>query len=168
MKRRKYTYEQLVDAVKTSTSYRQVMSKLGLVEAGGNYASTKNIIAKYNLDVTHFTGMGWNVGLKFKPNPITPLDKIITNSNISYPSDKLKKRLIDAGYFEKKCYNCNLTEWLNRPITLELEHIDGNHNNNLLSNLTILCPNCHSQTPTWRRQKISIVGNVDKPPIPSE
>lgn len=161
MRKRKYTYEQLVEAVKTSTSYRQVMSKLGLIEAGGNYASTKNIISKYNLDITHFTGKGWNVGLKFKPNPITLLEDIITSTNFSYKSDKLRKRLIAANYFENKCYNCNLTEWMGNPIPLELEHIDGNHNNNLLSNLTILCPNCHAQTPTWRRRKLVVENGIE-------
>jgi len=52
-----------------------------------------------------------------------------------------------------KCEECGITEWLGNPITMEVEHIDGNKNNNNLDNLKVLCPNCHSQTPTWRRKK---------------
>lgn len=48
------------------------------------------------------------------------------------------------------CENCKLSEWLNQKITLELEHIDGDNQNNIKSNLKLLCPNCHSQTETWK------------------
>jgi hypothetical protein len=55
-----------------------------------------------------------------------------------------------------KCEKCNNTEWLGLPITLQLEHEDGNHNNNEKSNLKLLCPNCHSQTPTYNRRKTTV------------
>jgi 5-methylcytosine-specific restriction endonuclease McrA len=54
-----------------------------------------------------------------------------------------------------KCQRCNLKEWLNQPITLELEHIDGDNKNNVKDNLELLCPNCHSYTDTWRGRNIS-------------
>jgi len=49
-----------------------------------------------------------------------------------------------------KCAKCNLDSWLDNPIVLELEHKDGNSDNNDLTNLECLCPNCHSQTPTYK------------------
>jgi Zn finger protein HypA/HybF involved in hydrogenase expression len=49
-----------------------------------------------------------------------------------------------------KCSECGIADWKNAPIVLELDHIDGNHKNNDLENLRLLCPNCHSQTPTYR------------------
>jgi len=55
----------------------------------------------------------------------------------------------------RKCESCKLTTWLKKPITLELEHTDGDSQNNVKENLLLLCPNCHSQTPTWRRRKVS-------------
>lgn len=50
----------------------------------------------------------------------------------------------------KSCSNCGLSEWMGKPITLEIEHIDGNFYNNFEPNLTLLCPNCHSQTDTYK------------------
>lgn len=49
-----------------------------------------------------------------------------------------------------RCSHCGLSEWRGLPITLELEHKDGNSQNNVESNLECLCPNCHSQTPTYK------------------
>ena len=66
---------------------------------------------------------------------------------------KYKNQIINLkGY---KCELCNIYEWKNNPICLELDHIDGNNKNNNLENLRILCPNCHSQTETFRGRNIN-------------
>lgn len=59
-------------------------------------------------------------------------------------SHKLKRKLIQDGYKEYKCELCGLSIWQNIQIPLELHHKDGNHFNNQLDNLQILCPNCHA------------------------
>ncbi|SOK58713.1 hypothetical protein [Yersinia phage fHe-Yen9-04] len=51
---------------------------------------------------------------------------------------------------ENKCFRCGLNEWMNEPLILEVDHIDGDNTNNIRENLRALCPNCHSQTDTWR------------------
>lgn len=61
---------------------------------------------------------------------------------------KLHKQLIAAGR-EDKCEICGISEWQGQSISLHVHHIDGNHTNNVLENLQILCPNCHSQTDTY-------------------
>jgi len=53
-----------------------------------------------------------------------------------------------------KCEECNLRTWLNKPIKLELHHLDGNSENNNPQNLKLLCPNCHSMTPTWKSKNL--------------
>ena len=58
----------------------------------------------------------------------------------------LKAKLIRDGLKEDKCERCGISEWQGEKLTLELHHKDGNHYNNTLSNLQILCPNCHSLT----------------------
>ena len=60
----------------------------------------------------------------------------------------LKQKLIRDGLKEAKCEICGLKEWLGNPIPLELDHIDGNHYNNELNNIRIICPNCHALQPT--------------------
>jgi len=49
-----------------------------------------------------------------------------------------------------KCNKCGLENWMDVPLSLEVDHIDGDHSNNNRENLEGLCPNCHSITPTWR------------------
>jgi hypothetical protein len=68
-------------------------------------------------------------------------------------SHRLKKRLIQDGLKKHKCEECCLTVWNNKPIPIELHHEDGNRFNNELSNLKILCPNCHAQTPNYSCRK---------------
>lgn len=148
----KYTEPQLIEATKSSTSYRQVLTKLGLAEAGGNYINIKRKIAELDLETAHFHGKAWNKGLKFRPRiPLKLSDVLVPNS--SYQSNKLRKLLIREGIFEHKCYRCQLKVRMDRPIPLELDHIDGNNRNNTLENLMLLCPNCHAQTPSFRRRK---------------
>jgi 5-methylcytosine-specific restriction endonuclease McrA len=48
-----------------------------------------------------------------------------------------------------KCEVCSVSEWNNQPITLQVDHIDGNASNNIVDNLRLICPNCHSQTKTF-------------------
>jgi hypothetical protein len=66
-----------------------------------------------------------------------------------YQTFKLKNRLIKEGVKQNKCEVCNITEWNNKPLIMQLDHIDGNPHNHKLENLRMICPNCHCQTDTW-------------------
>ena len=149
----KYTMEQFVSAVANNYNVRQVLTELGLKPAGGNYSFAKRRIKELSLDTSHWgtvkNRQGWAKGKKF-PEKSKPIEHYLIEGNISIGSNKLKKRLFKENYFEKKCYKCNRTEWNDLPIRLELEHINGKHNDNRIRNLTILCPNCHAQTDTYR------------------
>lgn len=67
----------------------------------------------------------------------------IDNPNIS--NARKRRGLIEEGIKEGKCEVCGLSEWMGKPIPLELHHKDLNHYNNSLDNLQILCANCHMQ-----------------------
>lgn len=68
-----------------------------------------------------------------------------------------KQQLIGLGYKEDKCELCSQgPEWNRQFLNLQLDHINGIHNDNRLENLRILCPNCHTQTPTYCNNKKTI------------
>jgi Zn finger protein HypA/HybF involved in hydrogenase expression len=69
-------------------------------------------------------------------------------------SNRLKYKLIEDGIKEYRCESCYGTEWLGKPIPLELHHIDGDKYNNNLENLMILCPNCHSFTDNFASKNL--------------
>ena len=148
---RTWKNEDLAKAVKKSTSYRQALKKLKLKPTGGNYEQIKKYIKELDLDTKHFTGKIWNKGLKgFFYRPLIPLKDILIK-NSSFQSYKLKKRLFGDRIKEEKCEECG---WAKRTddgyLPLELDHINGDHQDNRLENLRVLCPNCHSLKPTHR------------------
>jgi hypothetical protein len=77
------------------------------------------------------------------------LSDILEGKYPTYQTLKLKKRLIKENILENKCSSCGINEWNKKELSLHLDHIDGNNHNHVLSNLRLLCPNCHSQTETW-------------------
>lgn len=71
----------------------------------------------------------------------------ITNGEV-FPEQQMKRYLLETR--GEKCEHCGIgSEWNGKPLTLQMDHIDGNSDNNTLDNLQILCPNCHTQTHTW-------------------
>ena len=150
MKLHKYSIEQLTDAVKSAKSMRQVLIKLNVAAYGGNYDVLRKAIKHFALDTSHFTGQAWNKGKKLPPKQ--PIEKYLSNK-LPIQSNKLKIRLFKEGIFKPICSNCRNTTWLNQPIPLELDHINGNNKDNKLKNLCLLCPNCHALPPTYRSKK---------------
>jgi hypothetical protein len=147
MKLRKYTLADLSNAIKTSVSVRECLIKLNVAPQGGNYRIFHKAVKHFKIDTSHFTGM--NLSGRKLPARRKSIEEYLTN-NSNIQSFKLKGYLLDSKIFEAKCVSCNLFKWLDEPIPLELDHIDGNNSNNELSNLRLLCPNCHAKTPTYR------------------
>lgn len=149
--KRKWTIEQLKKAAKESKSLRQVLKKLGLIPAGGNYEQIKKYLKENKIDISHFTGKVWNKGMHGLIRISTiPLTAVLTKGK-PYQSHRLRLRLFNEKFKEPKCELCG---WAKKStdgrLPLELNHINGDHSDNRLENLQILCPNCHSLQLTHR------------------
>lgn len=94
-------------------------------------------------------GLAWK-DKNFKPEKQKiPTDEIIEGKHPYYQTLKLKKRLLKEGLKENKCDICGVTEWNNKELSMQLDHIDGDSHNHKFDNLRMVCPNCHSQTHTY-------------------
>lgn len=157
---RSWSDDELVSAVANSRSYRSVIIALGLIPAGGNYTQIKQTIERMGIDVSHFTGKGWNEGWSSdyrRESRIRDLEAVLVDGS-RVQSHGLKKRLFHAGLKEPRCEMCGWHEMSeDGRIPVELDHINGNRYDNRLENLRILCPNCHSLQPTHRGRNKKVV-----------
>ena len=134
--KRKTTDIQIIEAAKEVYSISSLLKKVGLRQAGGNFASMKRTLQRLGIDTSHWKGQGWNKGEQLKDW-----------SDYTKVSSLKKHLILLRGY---NCEWCGLSTWRDKHITLEADHVDGNRTNNALGNLRLLCPNCHSQTDTFR------------------
>jgi hypothetical protein len=138
-KYRNYTDEDIKIHSKGVYSIGQLLKKLDLKPAGGNYANIKNNLQRLQIDTSHWKGQAWNKDQQLKDWSMY--------SRVSH----LKKHLIkEKG---NQCEECSLTKWREHDIVLEVHHKDGNRTNNNFDNLQLLCCNCHSITDNWRNKK---------------
>lgn len=144
-----WSEQDLKTAVETSTNLGQVINKLGLKLSSSRYHHFNSVITNLNISTTHFT----KSKRTNNPSPKRDYNEILTfnsKKEILTSFAGLKNFIKKHKLLAYKCSNCNLLpEWQNKTLVLQLDHIDGNKNNNLLTNLRFLCPNCHSQTPTY-------------------
>jgi hypothetical protein len=83
------------------------------------------------------------------PRPAArPLEQVLVAGR-TFNRWHLRRRLVAEGLKEERCERCGISEWLGRPVSLELHHVNGDGRDQRLVNLEILCPNCHSQTDNW-------------------
>ena len=89
-----------------------------------------------------------NMGLKGKKTDKKRLSAIEYSKKHYCRSHLLKIKLVEDGIKLHECELCGTKEWMGKSVPIELDHIDGNHYNNDLQNLRIVCPNCHAQLDT--------------------
>ena len=159
----KYTKEILAEVVSKSYSVQDVMRKLGLNLAGGTHCHLTRRIKQFNLDTSHFLPFGKaNAGTvhhggsdKLHFSTILVRDRLHGRKE---PTIKLRRAMLESG-IPHRCadYRCPLhkrPEWIDRPIVLQIDHIDGDWLNNERDNVRFLCPNCHAQTPNFGAKNI--------------
>ena len=129
-----------------SESMPKACATLGL-----HFNTFKRLAIKYNCYKSNQSGKGIH---KNNNGSNIQIDEILEGKHPQYQTYKLKNKLIKAGIKENKCEICGISEWNGKPIKMELHHIDGDRTNHKLSNLMMLCPNCHSQTETFRARNI--------------
>ena len=151
MKKRKSTIwslskEEIQEKVNMCNSISDMLEIFGYKRSSGSMAKVmKEVIKEYDIDVTHFRPFR-----RINQQPKYKLEEILIPNSPYRNINKLKKRIVSAGLLEYKCECCgNKGEWNGKPLVLQLDHKDGDHNNHSLSNLRFLCPNCHSQTDTY-------------------
>ena len=88
--------------------------------------------------------MNWAKGKTFTP------DSAVFTTNSTYSNEMVKSRIVKNDMLEYKCSKCNIDSWCQETIVLDLDHINGDNRDNRIENLRYLCPNCHSQTDTFK------------------
>lgn len=141
------------EIVKSSSSISEVAGRLGYKSKGGGVVSMiKDRISKLSIDTSHFCpySSGAIKGKRYKSD-----DDIFVENSSYVNNTSLKKKLLNKGLLEYKCSICGISEWQGKPLSLQLDHINGNNKDNRLANLRLLCPNCHSQTETFSGRNAS-------------
>ena len=129
---------QLIRIAKESPNLHVFVENIGLTWSRQGRILAKTLLSKYNLrDIYKDAGERTSSRTEYFQK----------NSGIA--NQQLKEAIIDLKLQPYKCEHCGCDGiWQGKPIMLQLDHKDGDNQNNTLENLRFLCPNCHSQTET--------------------
>jgi hypothetical protein len=150
MPRLKYNTEVLAAAAAQARSVAEVLRILGVRESGGSHAHISRQLKKFGIDTSHFTGAAHNRGHRgLWTMPVQERLALMPAGSQRVPGKRLRLAMLRIGLSEH-CEKCGCgTIWNGHPLTLHVDHINGDFLDNRPRNLRFLCPNCHSQTSTY-------------------
>ena len=162
-KNKEYSNEELQILVNESTSISEILKKIGVSYTGGNHTKLKKYLNENNFNLKTLIGRKVK-RFNGKGIPKKKLSEVLVE-NSTGNSNYLRNRLINEGIKEWRCEKCGNSEYDSDIIPLELHHINGNHYDNRIDNLIILCPICHSRTSNFRgknKQYDKILSDIAK------
>jgi 5-methylcytosine-specific restriction endonuclease McrA len=155
----KWTETELIEAVKSSECMADVCRNLNISIRGRNYDTIRNWIGKLKIDTSHFKDIN-DLKKSRSANKDTLTDEEFFTTQ-PRKSIQVKKRL--KQYKKYECEECKISDvWNSKPLVLQLDHINGNSNDNRIENLRFLCPNCHTQTETYAGKSSRVVKKETK------
>lgn len=140
--------EQFVSLIKNSTNISEVLFKLGYSVKGNSwgFSQVRRRMDDLNLKMSEFKGKS----AIYNKNKLSALtEKEFFKENCKHSRNNLRRYIINNNILPYRCAICGISEWNDKTLSLELDHINGVNNDNRLENLRFLCPNCHSQTTTY-------------------
>src|SRR5579872_1966125 len=140
MRIRRYTDQDIIEAVRNSFSIAQVLRVLNLSPFGSRYQTMHDHIKRLGLDTSHFTGQGHLKGKTPTWTPKRPLSEILVQNSTYRDNHKLKRRLLREGLLHNRCYICGLGPiWLGKLLVMVLDHINGDARDYRIENLRLIC-----------------------------
>ncbi|MFG2503995.1 HNH endonuclease signature motif containing protein [Streptomyces rubiginosohelvolus] len=144
--------ETLRETVEVSRSVAELLRRLGRRDNGHQRALVRRWVAEEGLSTSHFLGQAHQ---RDRPGPTPakrPEETLVKHTSGFRTKTSLLRRALREVGTPEQCDECGTGPvWHGSPITLEIDHVNGDWNDDRAENLRLLCPNCHAVTNTWCR-----------------